>query len=89
MARLRSLIRPSLISLQTKLIGVSTNGLPAVITLKVPLIILVVILPTELFHASSARRRTPMDYVKSIQTSAIEIFFKNYRRHYKWPAEKA
>ena len=37
MARLRSLIGPSLISPQTKLIGVPTNGLQAVITLKIPL----------------------------------------------------
>ena len=37
MARLRSLIRPSLISPWTKLIGVPTIGLPAVITLKIPL----------------------------------------------------
>ena len=38
MPRLRSLIRPSLIIPQTKLIGVPTNGLPAVIALKIPLI---------------------------------------------------
>ena len=31
------LIRPSLISPRTKLIGVSTNGLPAVIMLKISL----------------------------------------------------
>ena len=37
MARLRSLIRPSLSSPRTKLIGVPTNGLPAVITLEIPL----------------------------------------------------
>ena len=37
MARLRSLIRPSLISPRTKLIGVPTIGLPAVIMLKIPL----------------------------------------------------
>ena len=36
-ARLRSLIRPSLISPRTKLIGVLTIGLPALITLKIPL----------------------------------------------------
>ena len=36
MARLRSLIRPSLISPWTKLIGVPTIRLPAVITLKIP-----------------------------------------------------
>ena len=36
MARLRSLIRPCLISPRTKLIGVPTIGLPAVITLKIP-----------------------------------------------------
>ena len=35
--RLRSLIRPSLISPRTKLIGVPIIGLPAVITLKIPL----------------------------------------------------
>ena len=35
--RLRSLIRPSLISPWTKLIGVPTIGLPAVIPLKIPL----------------------------------------------------
>ena len=38
MAELRSLIRPSLISPRNKLIGVPTIGLPAVITLKIPLI---------------------------------------------------
>ena len=37
MARLRSLIRPSLISPWTKLIGVPTNELPAVIMLKISL----------------------------------------------------
>ena len=37
MAELRSLIRPSLISPQTKLIGVPTIRLPAVIMLKIPL----------------------------------------------------
>ena len=37
MARLRSLIRPSLISPQTNLIGVLTIGLPAVIMVKIPL----------------------------------------------------
>ena len=37
LVRLGSLIRPSLISPQTKLIGVPTIGLPAVITLKIPL----------------------------------------------------
>ena len=36
MARLRSLIRPSLISPRAKLIGVPTIRLPAVITLKIP-----------------------------------------------------
>ena len=37
MTSFRSLIRPSLISPRTKLIGVLTIGLPAVITLKIPL----------------------------------------------------
>ena len=37
MARLRSLIRPGLISPRTKLIRVPTIGLPTVITLKIPL----------------------------------------------------
>ena len=37
MARLRSLSRPSLICPRTKLIGVPTIRLPAVITLKIPL----------------------------------------------------
>ena len=37
MARLRSLIGPSLISPRTKLTGVPTNGLQAVIMLKIPL----------------------------------------------------
>ena len=37
LARLRSLIRPSVISSQSKLIGVPTIRLPAVIMLKIPL----------------------------------------------------
>ena len=37
MARLRSLIRPSVISPWTKLVGVPTNEHPAVITLKITL----------------------------------------------------
>ena len=36
MVRLRALIRPSLISPRTKLIGVPAIGFPAVITLKIP-----------------------------------------------------
>ena len=59
MASLRSLIRPSLISPQTKLIGVPTNGLPAVTTLKI------------LLNQQSTRSYYPHSTVKTWLNSAV------------------